>query len=56
MGNDGTVIRTLPAPMVQRDVRPGQMVDPGSVLVHRTAPNSSANQLWRVPLRVPHPR
>ncbi len=50
MGNDGTVIRTLPAPMVKAMCGPVKWWTPGSVLVHCTAPNSSANQLWEVPL------
>jgi TolB protein len=50
MGNDGTVTKTLPAPMPKALCGPVKWWTPGSILVHCTVERSSANQLWEVPL------
>lgn len=50
MSNDGTLIRTLPAPMANAMCDPVKWWTPESLLAHCTAPKSSANQLWEVPL------
>lgn len=50
LGNDGTVIRTLAAPMPAAMCRPVRWWTPQTVLAHCTEEKSSANQLWEVPL------
>ncbi|MBB3605819.1 TolB protein [Mycolicibacterium sp. BK556] len=50
MTNDGTVTKTLPAPMPKALCGPVKWWTPGSILVHCTVERSSANQLWEVPL------
>lgn len=50
LGNDGTVIRTLAAPMPAAMCRPVRWWTPQTVLAHCREEKSSANQLWEVPL------
>lgn len=48
--NDGTVARTLAAPMPNAMCAPVKWWTPGTLLVHCRAEGDTANQLWEVPL------
>jgi len=50
IGNDGTILRTLPAPMPNALCRPVRWWTPTVMLTHCTKEGSSASQLWEVPL------
>lgn len=50
MSNDGTIIRTLPAPMAKALCGPVKWWTPGSLLVHCSSEHGSSSQLWEVPL------
>lgn len=50
MNHDGTVVRTLAAPMPNAMCDPVKWRTPGTFLVHCRAEGSTANQLWEVPL------
>jgi hypothetical protein len=50
MGNDGNIVRTLPAPMPNAQCSPVRWWSPTVVLADCTRNRSSASQLWEVPL------
>jgi hypothetical protein len=50
VANDGTIVRTLPAPMPKAYCAPMKWWAPRTVLAHCTAEGGSAEQLWEVPL------
>lgn len=50
MGNDGNIIRKLPAPMANAQCSPVRWWAPTVILAHCTRERSSASQLWEVPL------
>lgn len=50
MSNDGSIIRTLPAPMPKAYCAPVKWWKPTVVLAHCTAEGSATEQLWTVPL------
>ncbi len=50
MGNDGTIVRTLPSPMPGAMCSPVRWWTPTVILAHCTKQRSSANQLWEVPI------
>ncbi|MCV7347536.1 hypothetical protein H7J91_24025 [Mycolicibacterium rhodesiae] len=50
MGNDGKVVRTLPAPMVSAMCGPIKWWSPGSVLIRCSSQHGSSSQLWELPL------
>jgi TolB protein len=50
MGNDGSIIRTLPAPMANAVCSPVRWWTPTVILAHCTRERSSATQLWEVPI------
>jgi TolB protein len=50
MGNDGSIIRTLPAPMPKAMCSPVKWWTPGVALVHCDIERGGGEQLWTVPL------
>ncbi|WP_243841508.1 hypothetical protein [Mycobacterium sp. DL592] len=50
LGNDGTVIRRLAAPMPEAVCKPVKWWTPQTLLAQCVAEKGSANQLWEVPL------
>lgn len=50
VGNDGTIIRTLPVPMAKAYCAPMKWWAPTTVLAHCTTEGGSGEQLWEVPL------
>jgi hypothetical protein len=50
MGNDGSIVRTLSAPMPKAMCSPVKWWTTGVILTHCTVERSSAEQLWKVPL------
>jgi hypothetical protein len=50
MGNDGSIVRTLPVPMPQAMCAPVKWWEPGVVLAHCSAERGSGEQLWEVPI------
>jgi TolB protein len=50
MNNDGTIVRTLPAPMPKAYCAPAKWWTPTTILAHCTAEGSAAEQLWTVPI------
>ena len=50
LGNDGTVIRRLAAPMPEAMCKPVKWWTPQTLLAQCVAERGSANQLWEVPL------
>jgi hypothetical protein len=50
MDNDGTIVRTLSAPMSEAECSPARWWTPTVILAHCSTLRGSANQLWKVPL------
>lgn len=50
MGNDGTIIRTLPAPMPKAKCSPVKWSAPEVILTHCDVQRGGGEQLWKVPL------
>jgi hypothetical protein len=50
MGNDGSIIRTLPTPMPKAMCSPVKWSAPGVILTHCAAEGSGGEQLWKVPV------
>jgi hypothetical protein len=50
MGNDGSIVRTLPAPMPKAMCSPVKWWTPNVILTHCDAEGSGGEQLWEVPL------
>lgn len=50
LGNDGSIIRTLPAPMPDAICAPTRWWAPTVVLAHCSENSGSGSQLWKVPL------
>ena len=50
MGNDGTVIRTLPVPTATAMCGPIKWWTSGSILIRCSADHGSGSQLWQLPL------
>jgi TolB protein len=50
MGNDGSIVRTLPTPMPKAMCSPVKWWAPDVVLTHCAAEGSGAEQLWKVPV------
>ncbi len=50
VGNDGSIIRTLPVPMPKSYCAPVKWWAPEVILTHCTAEGGSGEQLWEVPL------
>jgi TolB protein len=50
MGNDGTIVRTLPSPMAKGQCSPVKWWTPTVILANCSAELGSGSQLWEVPL------
>lgn len=50
MGNDGSIVRTLPAPMPKAMCSPVKWWTPDVILVHCATERDGSEQLWEVPM------